>query len=404
MPLFRRKKTPAPVVQVRPFTPPNGASYMSDITLKEALTTPGLLAKLQALGTWWPNSRLGRGLARYGNRDGDLLAGGMALTILISLTAALTVALTLFMAVLGNYPSLQEGVFAAINEALPGILKTGDGKGIIDPQDLVRTDIVNIPNAVGLLIAAWTGLGVVGKLGRSIRTMFGVVILPEAYIKTLLRSLLGAMALLVSVVVGSGIGLVVDLYGERLFALANLENSMVAQKALTALSYAIPFLIHMLVSWVLIRVVAGIRAPKYDLVVGLLVMSSVAILLRVLGAGLVASAKGPLLTTAATLVTLILWINLQMRMTLMVAAWMANPPRAVPVTAPEQMRFYETPNYVTMSDPATLAWPRHDFTGELEPAPEAPELPQDYQPYFGPEPRRTFKSWLLGPREKGRTP
>lgn len=398
MVFFRRR--PPQTVTLQPLTPPEGASYLAAISLREALSTPGFVGKLSALGHWWPNSRLARTLARYSNRDGDLLAGGMALTILISITAALTVALTLFMAILGNYPALQVSVFEAINNALPGLLKTPTSNGIVDPQDFIRTDIINLPNAIGLLIAAWTGLGVVGRLGRSIRAMFGVVTTPEMYLMTIVRNLIGALALLISIVAGSGIGLVIDLFGERLLHLLHIANYSLSDRLLTIASYAIPFIIHILVFWVVIRFVSGIRVPRRDLITGLIMMSAMALALRIIGAGVVASARGPVLATAATLVTLILWINIQMRLTLMIAAWMANPPRAIPINKPETLHFHETPNYVTMSVPTTLEWPRHEFTGELAPAPLPAKLPKDFAPYFGPKPGRTLKSWLFGPRER----
>lgn len=398
--LKQQKSATGPLVEMPVMTPPEGAAYITPITLREALSEPGFFNKLKALGVWWPNSRLARTLARYGNRDGDLLAGGMALTILVSLTAALTVALTIFMAVLGNYPGLRTSVVDSIDATLPGVLTTAEKPGMIDPNDLVRTDIVNVTNIVALLIATWTGLGVVGKMGRSIRTMFGVVILPESFLKTQARNILGGLSLLISILLGSGIGFFIDLFGYRILDWLGLDSSLWSQILLNVTAYGLPFGIHIVVSWILIRLVAGIRPPKRDLVWGVLLMSAVALLLRILGTGVVASVKGPILAAAATLVTLILWINIQMRMTLMVSAWIANPPRAIPVSSPEETRFLETPNYVTMSEPHTLEWPRHEYTGEVAPAPKAPELPDSFEPYFGPKQRRTFLRWFFGAPEK----
>lgn len=397
--IFRRRSRRPAHVKLITLEAPTGASHIVNISLNDALKTQGFGKKIKALGLWWPNSRLGRALARYTMKDGDLLAGGMALTILISLTAALTVALTVFMALLGTYPTLRDTVFDSINSALPGVLHTDTSNGLVNPDDFVRDDIVNPTTVIGLLIATWTGLGVVGKLGRSIRTMFGVTLLPEMYLTTVGRNALGATSLVFSLVVGSGIGLVVDLAGSWFLQMIGLEDGTLNRAFLATASLVLPFVIHMAVSWVLIRLVAGIRVPARDMRWGLLIMATGAILLRILGAGVVATAKGPLLATAATLITLVLWINIQMRLTLMVAAWIANPPRALPITAPEELHFRETPNYVTMSAAYTLAWPRHEVTGEIAPAPLPAKLPGEYQPFFGVE-RRTLKSWLFGPKER----
>lgn len=378
-------------------TMPERASHLETPTLRQALATPGM-GKINALAQWWPTSRLARSIARYFLRDGDLMASGMALTILVSLTAALTVAFTIFMAVLGSYTELRASVIDSLNKALPGLLTAGGKEGLVDPADFVTTAAITPTSVIAFTIMAWSGLSVVGRLGRSIRTMFGVVATPESFLITTLRSFAGVIGLAVSVLLGSGVGFLVDFAGANLLELIGLADSSISYVILQGLSYLVPFLIHMWVSWLLIRVVSGIRVPQADLWAGILLMAAGSTSLRILGTGAVASVSGPILTTATTLITLVLWINVQMRLTLFISAWIANPPRSLPITNQVDTRFYERPNYVTMSDPSTLAWPHHNVSGEVEPAPEKPSLPEGYTVFLGNK-RRTLKSWLFGSSE-----
>src|SRR5690606_18522129 len=76
-------------------------------------------------------------------------------------------------------------------------------------------------------------------------------------------------------------------------------------------------------------------------------------------------------------VTLLLKVNLAVRVLLTACAWTANPP-AVPEVGPDAVTHVdETPNSVTESDPGTLAWGHDTHTRRLqldrpEPGPEGP--------------------------------
>lgn len=380
-------------------TPPATASHLVAPSLREALSAPTLGEKLQKLLQWWPTTRLARTLERYFGVDGDLIASGLALTILISLTAALTVAWTIFMAALGTYDEIRIGTLEAIASNFPGLIDTPSSPGLVNPDDLVTSTAWTPTSIVAFLVMAWTGMGLVGRLGRSLRTIFGLVVLPESIVKFYLRNLVGALGLALSLLLGVGVGLIVDVARDWLFSVFSIDPTPVSSAVVWLLSLLVPFLVYMGVGFILLQVVAGIRPPKKDLVWGLVLMATASTLLRVAGTSVVSSVSGPLLTTATTLITLVLWINLQMRVTLMVAAWIANPPRALPISDPEHMRFEERPNYVTMSVPTTLEWPRHMITGALAPAPIPPSLPASPLPFFNIPPKRTLRSWLFGPSE-----
>ncbi len=344
----------------------HGAPASHAPTLREALGAPSLKEKGAALGAWWKDTRIARMLARYNGANGALLSSGMALTSLLSLTAALTV----FMAVLGGNEQLRDAFFSAIGEAIPNLLKTdSDPSGLVDPDALRMSGAVSVTGVIALAVMAWSAIGVVGQLGASIRAMFAIRATPGNPVVQIARNGLGALGLGLSLVAGAGVGIAVDLAGDFVLGLLGLEPSGVSRTVLSWTGVALSLVVYALVSWLLIVVVARARPPKRDLVWGIVLIALASIVLRIAGTSAVGAAKGPLLATAATLVTLVLWINLQVRVVLTICAWIANPPSpGLPATARE-VHFLETPNYVTRSVPATLAWPHNPVSGEIRPDP-----------------------------------
>lgn len=339
-------------------------------SLKTALQAPSLTAKGAALGEWWNQTRIARALARYNGANGPLLSSGMALTSLLSLTAALTVAVTAFMAVLGGNETMREALFSGIARTIPNLLKTDeDPSGLIDPESLVMSGAVSATGMIALAIMAWSAVSVVGQLGASIRAMFAIRVVPSHPLVLIARNALGALALGLSLVLGAGLGVAVDMTGEALPGLLGLDSSSASLALLDALSTLLALLVYALVSWVLIGVVAQVRVPMRRLLTGVFLIALASIVLRIAGTSVVGAAKGPLLATAATLITLVLWINLQVRAVLLICAWIADPPAPERPASARAIHFLETPNYVTRAVPATLAWQYDPVSGEVRPDP-----------------------------------
>src|SRR5699024_2168853 len=129
---------------------------------------------------------------------------------------------------------------------------------------------------------------------------------------------------------------------------AGLDGSVAAEWLLRILAVLVPLMVDMLVFLWVFRFLAGVRPPRRDLLLGSLLAAIGSGVLRYLGTSAVGSVgDNPLLQSSAALATLLLWVNLIVRITLMAAAWTANPP-ARPV-AYEAMIIHkaETPHYVT---------------------------------------------------------
>lgn len=321
------------------------------------------------LGEWFQHTRVGRMNGRYGAVRGAQLAGGIAYVGLFSVFAGLTIAVTVFMQMLGGRERLREAVFENVAEALPGILQTEDDPdGLVSPDSLVLDAGLSLTGAIATVALLLSAIGVMGSLAGSIRAVFGLAKPPRNAVLAKVTDLLGFLFLAVSVVVTAALGIVAGTAGTWMVETLELPNGW-GQVLVRGLGLLSAFGVDMVVFAYLMRQLAGARPPRRDLWRGAAIGAVGTGVLRVAGTSLIGSADNPVLAAGATVVTLLLWVNLAARLMLYVAAWTANPPvRFEAPVSPEELHLREQPNYVTLSAPHTLAWDYDAYTGQVQPA------------------------------------
>ena len=289
--------------------------------------------------------RVTRGFVRYGTARGGVLAGGIAYSALFALTAAMTIAWTAFMALMGSDSRLRADVLRGFNRILPGILKTGDGGGVIDPDSLVLKSAVTPASVLAGLVLLFTATSVVANVGKSVQAMFGIVSLHIGLAARRLRSLGGFVVL----VLGVGASSVLTVFG--------------------GLGALVSFVIDVGVVAFIFRVVAGVRMPRRDLLLGATSAAAGTTILRLCEKSLIGSVSdNALLASFTAVAALLLGLNLASRILLVCAAIAANPPTPyVPVTR-DELHATQTPNYVTLSAPHTLDWLHNPLSGSVIPA------------------------------------
>lgn len=342
----------------------------------------GLVDRAKLLFEWYKSTRLGRTMARVGTAKGNLLAGGIAYAALFSLFAALAIGWTIFMAVLGDDEQLRGQLIDTVNRSLPGILDDGSGNGMLRPEDLVQDTALNLTSIIAFLVLLWSAIATMTALKASIRRMFGVVSLPENFVLKKLRDLLGFLVLAVATLVTSVASLAANSLGTLVFDWLGIDGPFTAF-VLRAGTFLLGAAVDFAVFVFLFRWFAGLRVPRRDLLMGAGLGGFSTAVIRVLGTSVVGASDNPLLASATALVTILLWVNLVSRVALIVAAFTANPPAPVVPESAEEVHFDQTPNYVTVSDPDTLAWDHHAATGAVSPRRPAPEPEPGPQPKWG---------------------
>lgn len=333
-----------------------------------------LKERIAALLDWWKHTRIGRGLARYGAANGALLSGGIAYSALFSIVAALTIAFTVFAAALGSNEELRTSVLASLDQALPGIVATSaDDGGLLTPEQLRFSGGTGITGVIAVIVLVNSATSVMAALRTAIRAMFGIIAPRENIAIAKLRDLGGFVGLALSVLLTSVLGIAAGAAGSWVLAVLRLDGSEAGAWLLQGLGLLVVLAVDWVVFLLLFRVLAGVKPPRRDLFLGALVAALGAGAIRFLGTSIVSRVDNPLLASFAALVTLLLWVNLAVRLTLMAAAWTANPPAPPVVTKDMVTHLEKSPNYVTLSEPETLTWDHDPVTGKIRPHRPEPE-------------------------------
>ncbi|WP_235931490.1 YihY/virulence factor BrkB family protein [Actinomyces respiraculi] len=329
------------------------------------------VATVQRLGAWLMASRLGRAQARYASARGTLLAGGIAYTGLFSIFAALAIGVTALMAALGSHPGLRDAAIGVVNDMLPGVLDDGSGSGIVSIDQLTLSSALTLGSVIALLTLLYSAMGLMRALSNGVQAMFGLTRVPRNVVVAELTHLLGFIVVMAAVLVTAAASLATGAVLGALESLPGWVPAWLTGAGARVLSLAVSFLIDSCVLSLLIRL-SGVRVPRKDLLTGAALGGMAFGLLREVGTGAVGStAANPLLASFAALVVLVVWLHLASRLVLYVCAWTANPPAPAPIDHPDEVHASETPNYVTLSAPHTLDWPRQDLTGTVDLDPDS---------------------------------
>lgn len=346
---------------------------------------------ITAATQWWKRKRIARALTRFSAGMGKPLSGGIALTGLLSIAAALTIALTAMVGVFRRHPDFKDVVFSQINDVLPGIIDMGNG-GMLAPDDLVFNAGWNIAGIIAVLVLLNTATGVMKALRTSLRSMFGLHNAAENPVIGKLRDLGAFVGLALSVLVTSLLSVGARAAYEWLHATVGHWGIIPdSQLTLQLITVGIGLLVDAGVFMFLFRALAGARVPWPQLWRGALLGGIATGALRYLGASVVANVGGnPLLASVATVATLLLWLNIAARVTLIVAAWTADPPARPKITKDLVQHADHTPNYVSVAAPETLEWDYGVYSGNVQPLPQ--EEPEYSATWAAVEARRNRKS------------
>lgn len=285
----------------------------------------GIVARGKALLAWWSSTRAGRANARFGAAGGGVLTGGIAYSALFSVFAALTIGFTIFMAVLGGDDALRQQVLDALATSLPGLIDTGDGRGLVEPGDLVLSVGLNVTGLIAAVVLVVSATGCMAALRSSLRAMFDVRTAGSNAVADKLRELAGFAGFALAVFASAVLSIAVTGATDTLLGLAGLgESGLLVQIG----GIVVAFVVDAATFALVLVVLAGLHPPGRDLLRGSVIAAVGIGIVRLLGTGVVAGSIGtnPVLASFAVIVTLLVWVNLLARIVLLAAAWTADPP------------------------------------------------------------------------------
>ena len=286
----------------------------------------GIVDRVKALVARLRATRPLRANARFGAAGGGVLTGGIAYTALFSLFAGLAIGWTVAMAVIGGDAELRDSLVSTVSRALPGLIDTGDGTGLLSPDDLVLSPGLGVAGAVSVVVLVLTAISATGALRTAIRAMFDAPTVGVNALVAKARQLAGAVGMALVVLLSAVLTTATGAVASWVFDALGWDAG--TGFVLTVLGRVVAFMVDALTFVLLVVVLSGQRPPRRDLLGGAAIAAAGIGVVRFLGASVVAGSaeRNPLLASFAVLVTLLVWINLIARIVLLAAAWTADPP------------------------------------------------------------------------------
>ncbi len=279
-------------------------------------TRRALVAQVRRQVARVKQTRPARAVGRFSAAGGGVLSGGIAYASLFSLFAGLALGFTVLLAVLGSDEALRDKVVDAVADVLPGLVDTGDGNGGAVPLEALElSPAFTVAGVVAALALVMSALSAVGALQTGLRAMLDLRVVENVVVGTL-RRLGGLVAAGVAVVVSAVLS----------SAVAGLLGGA-AQGLVSVAGVVVAFVVDTATFLFAVRVLAGARPARRDLLWGAVIAAVGLGAIRLVGATLVAgAASNPLLASFAAVVVLLAWVNLVARVLLLAAAWTADPP------------------------------------------------------------------------------
>lgn len=281
----------------------------------EGRRLPRLVSRAKGIAERFEATRPGRAVERYSRGRGNVLAGGVAYSALLSVGAAVVVGSTVAAVAVGRAPSLRDALLRFLDRAIPGVVDTGTSDGLISASSLSASPVTGLVSVLAVIIGLNTATRYAGALRAATQTMLG----NES------RSPLHGKAR--DVVALAALGLTALLAAALQIAAASATAWLGADQAgrtwvVRAVAFTLVLGVDALFVFVALAVLGRAERPYRRLVpaaaaaaIGIAVLRSLSTL--VLGASL----GNPVLAPFAAVVTVLVWVDLVTRLVLLAAAW-----------------------------------------------------------------------------------
>lgn len=258
-----------------------------------------------------------RALLHYTEHRGPMLADSITYRALFSIFAGVLLGFSLAgLWLSGNRPA-WEALVDAVDATIPGLFDVVDPSSITVPASLTLAGIISLVALVGAAI------GAIGSMRSALRTLADKVHDDVLWVWVLLRNL--ALAIGIGLALGAaavatfyadlGIGVLTDWLGLA----PNEPGSIILARVSGML---IVFVLDAAAVAVLFWVLSGVRAGWRHLLVGAIIGGLGLTVLQQLSSWFVGGAgANPLLASFASLIALLLWVNLSSQVILVAASY-----------------------------------------------------------------------------------
>ena len=274
---------------------------------------------------WVLTLKLVRALLLYSERRGPQLADSITYRTLFSVFAGVLLGFSFAALWLSGNPDAYQALVGAVNSAIPGLIGT-DGEGLIDADAIQAPAGLSITGAIATVGLVGAAIGAIGSLRLAIRSIADRTTDDLMFLWVLLRNLglaigigAGLVASAAATILGTaGVGIVTEWLGRPdegpLEVLLTRVVTIVAVFALDALVVAAAFFL-----------LSGVKPSGRALWSGALLGAvGLTVLQQLSGLFVGGASSNPLLASFASLIALLLWINLSAQVILIASAYIGT--------------------------------------------------------------------------------
>ncbi len=274
---------------------------------------------------WVLTLKLVRALLLYSERRGPQLADSITYRTLFSVFAGVLLGFSFAALWLSGNPDAYQALVGAVNSAIPGLIGT-DGEGLIDADAIQAPAGLSITGAIATVGLVGAAIGAIGSLRLAIRSIADRTTDDLMFLWVLLRNLglaigigAGLVASAAATILGTaGVGIVTEWLGRPdegpLEVLLTRVVTIVAVFALDALVVAAAFFL-----------LSGVKPSGRALWSGALLGAvGLTVLQQLSGLFVGGASSNPLLASFASLIALLLWINLSAQVILIASAYIVT--------------------------------------------------------------------------------
>ena len=255
----------------------------------------------------------------YSERRGPMLSDSVTYRTLFSVFAGVLLGFSVAALWLSDNREAWESLVAAVNAAIPGLVGPG---GVLDVSDIEAPAGLTVAGVIALVGLVGAAIGAVGSLRSALRTLADKVHDDVLFIWVLLRNLLLALAIGAGFILAAGatfagtafVGAVLDFLG--------VTRGPIPDLAARGVSIVVVFALDMAMVALAFVALSGVRAHPRTLWAGAFVGGvGLTVLQQLSGLFVGGASNNPLLTSFASLIALLLWLNLSAQVILLAGTW-----------------------------------------------------------------------------------
>ncbi|WES65691.1 YihY/virulence factor BrkB family protein [Microbacter sp. GSS18] len=269
---------------------------------------------------WVLTLKIVRAFLLYVEKRGPMLSDGITYRALFSIFAGVLLTFSFAALWLSGNPDVIQALIGSLDAVIPGLVGPD---GIIDPENIAPPaglTLTGIISAIGLVMAA---IGAITSLRIAMRTIASTNYDDIAYVWKLMRNLLLAIGTALALVASAVVTFLGTYSVDLVLGWLDRPDGGPADNILTTVvTVGVVYLLDVGAIIALFLMLSGVKPPARALWAGALLGGfGLTVLQQLSGLFVGGATSNPLLASFASLIALLLWVNLSVQVVLIAAAY-----------------------------------------------------------------------------------